>query len=533
MEIEGKYVPNEAQWQSINEQMFEIWCRLDRDEEKRIPVRPASHVFSDVNRVETTKAAQQELLEAWNKTLEWIDLNDCEMTDCGVVKIPHGKKCALKIDPENPYESDVLRRNKQAGDALIRLFEMQKEAFVLAINGAWGCGKTTFLDMWQHQLTASEYRIIRFNAWESDFADDPLISVLCEIQQKFGEPFKKKLEKTASEVTRVGLGLLLKVLTAGVVSKDDFDTSVFADGAEVKTSDLFDAYQSHKNSVANFKKMLSKAISESTATGSKPLVFIIDELDRCRPTYSIELLERIKHLFDIKEVIFVLALDKEQLGKSIQAVYGDINTEGYLRRFIDLTYNLPEPSPKEFITALLSEVHLTNYLESRTQDEGIMEWIIGGMTYWAPVMKLSLRDIEHVVRHLAFIVRTTLPHERLRPSLLILMLCLRFYKGEAYAQFMKGDLSAETLLEQLPSFPSTRVGFSGHRISHLSSAIFFVMDRNSGVAVGVRNTSLSEEVYRAIQELLSWNGCGRDKDDRIDVIKDVYKKIEACAAFAW
>jgi len=67
VEIEGKYVPNEALWQRINEQMFEIWCRLDRDEEKRIPVRPASHVFSDVNRVEMMKAAQQELLEAWNK----------------------------------------------------------------------------------------------------------------------------------------------------------------------------------------------------------------------------------------------------------------------------------------------------------------------------------------------------------------------------------------------------------------------------------------------------------------------------------
>jgi predicted KAP-like P-loop ATPase len=33
----------------------------------------------------------------------------------------------------------------------------------------------------------------------------------------------------------------------------------------------------------------------------KPLIIFIDELDRCRPLYAIECLERIKHIFGIKQ----------------------------------------------------------------------------------------------------------------------------------------------------------------------------------------------------------------------------------------
>lgn len=66
-------------------------------------------------------------------------------------------------------------------------------------------------------------------------------------------------------------------------------------------------------------------------------MFFIDELDRCRPTFAIELLERIKHLFDIQNIVFVLSIDKEQLEASTAAAYGSaINAPEYLRRFIDL-----------------------------------------------------------------------------------------------------------------------------------------------------------------------------------------------------
>ena len=73
---------------------------------------------------------------------------------------------------------------------------------------------------------------------------------------------------------------------------------------------------------------------------SKPLVVIIDELDRCRPTFAIECLERIKHVFAVEGVVFVLGVYCDQLAESIRAVYGQgFDSHGYLGKFID--YHMP------------------------------------------------------------------------------------------------------------------------------------------------------------------------------------------------
>ncbi|QDE47832.1 hypothetical protein EIN43_17235 [Enterobacter hormaechei] len=66
-----------------------------------------------------------------------------------------------------------------------------------------------------------------------------------------------------------------------------------------------------------------------------PTFIFIDELDRCRPNYAIDMLETIKHLFDINNVVFVIATDKEQLSHSICSVYGSgFDATRYLDRFL-------------------------------------------------------------------------------------------------------------------------------------------------------------------------------------------------------
>ena len=76
----------------------------------------------------------------------------------------------------------------------------------------------------------------------------------------------------------------------------------------------------------------------------QPLVFIIDELDRCRPTFSIELLERVKHIFDIPGIVFVFGINRDELCHSIKSVYGEIESGIYLRRFFDVSLSLPDAS---------------------------------------------------------------------------------------------------------------------------------------------------------------------------------------------
>ena len=99
--------------------------------------------------------------------------------------------------------------------------------------------------------------------------------------------------------------------------------------------------------VQTFLKDAVQAIGEGEP--QRPLVFFIDELDRCRPSFAIELLERVKHLFDVKNIVFVLSIDKKQLEAITAAVYGErIDALEYLRRFIDLDFYLPLPHTKDY-----------------------------------------------------------------------------------------------------------------------------------------------------------------------------------------
>ena len=87
------------------------------------------------------------------------------------------------------------------------------------------------------------------------------------------------------------------------------------------------------------------------------MIFFIDELDRCRPNFAIELLEVIKHLFYIDNFIFIISIDKDQLSYSIANIYGhNMDTEGYLRRFFDLDYTLPRISSKEYIDLISDDI---------------------------------------------------------------------------------------------------------------------------------------------------------------------------------
>ena len=111
-------------------------------------------------------------------------------------------------------------------------------------------------------------------------------------------------------------------------------------------------YGEAKQAITEFRQTLgdvADALSEDH--NGRPLVVVVDELDRCRPSYAIELLETAKHPFAVDRVVFVLAVNRAQLAESVRALYGaGFNSEGYLRRFFDLDFRLPEPNREALST---------------------------------------------------------------------------------------------------------------------------------------------------------------------------------------
>lgn len=90
----------------------------------------------------------------------------------------------------------------------------------------------------------------------------------------------------------------------------------------------------------------------------KRIIIFIDELERCNPIYTIKTLEVIKHFFGIPNIIFVLSVDKAQIENSVRKIFGinEGQENGYLRKFIDVEFQLPKYNSKEFITIHLLKI---------------------------------------------------------------------------------------------------------------------------------------------------------------------------------
>ena len=166
-----------------------------------------------------------------------------------------------------------------------------------------------------------------------------------------------KLVKASVPLAKRITPIAVKAATLGAIDVDKEYEKLLADLTGSIASDQLKKYSEAKSSITGFKEKLTLLAKDmSDKENPKPLIFIIDELDRCRPNFSIEVLEKAKHFFNVENIVFVLGIDKEQLGSSFRAVYGQgLNVDGYLRRFIDIEYMLPTPGRTLFPKALFEK----------------------------------------------------------------------------------------------------------------------------------------------------------------------------------
>lgn len=300
----------------------------------------------------------------------------------------------------NFWDGDLLNRKGAANfleEYLTARHETKKdeEGFVLAINAEWGFGKTFMLERWKQELSSKNYPVVYFDAWKNDFTPEPLVAFISELDSCLTEFFTplEAGEILLKDVFKSAAGVLMptfKVLL-GAGAKHILGTSVeklvesYSEPSESESEEVADdksvkkeiddikksmekvvenALKEHKNTkkaIIKFKEKLTLLIKflEDDDKVNLPLFVFIDELDRCRPDYAIELLEGIKHLFGVKGIYFVIATNIAQLSESVKAVYGNgFDGTRYLKRFFDLEYTLPEPNNFDFAKHLFSQIAL-------------------------------------------------------------------------------------------------------------------------------------------------------------------------------
>jgi len=241
------------------------------------------------------------------------------------------------------------------------------ESFVLSLNSEFGSGKSTFFEMWSNRLNNSDpkvFNVISVNAWRSDFQGDPLLAIVSQflkLSTVKDDANKEAIKSTAGKLGKfalsIGNDIVQKVTGIDAIkagrhaeSEDGIATS-----GEKNGQFFFQLYE-EKNKL--FNDLISQ-LKSLVAKSKLPILIIVDELDRCRPTYAIDFLETIKHFFDIKGLIFVLGVDKKQLASSAKALFGqNLRFDDYYRKFAHRNVKLQvysSPVVKKFCKKLAIE----------------------------------------------------------------------------------------------------------------------------------------------------------------------------------
>lgn len=351
----------------------------------------------------------------------------------------------IEIPEDNPWLNDKLDR-KKTGVSLFELVKRIDSSFVLAIDGAWGTGKTTFVKMWTQYLQHKGIKTICFNAWEHDYVENPLVVFIAETidavekdidgDSKTRESFRK-FKELGTQLIKRSIPAMVRLVSAGLLNlPDNYEEEIGKLLSEFATNQL-KSYAETKQTIKDFRCVLRELVQ---ALPNQKLVFVIDELDRCRPNFSIELLEVVKHFFETEGVVFVLSLDKSQLENSIQAVYGhEFNSSTYLRRFIDLTFTLSTPPIIEladFYRGLLTRYDLPTVVEKFYPDHiNYMGGLYELVPNLANNLDLTFRDVNQLLLRISITLKT-LPNEKsFLPPLFVALCFISEFEPTLFVQF--------------------------------------------------------------------------------------------------
>lgn len=380
----------------------------------------------------------------------------------------------ILIAAENPFANDRLDR-KPFVEAITQLLKVIREPFVVALNAPWGSGKTTTLRMLEPNLVAAGVTAVSFNAWEVDDSTDPLVPLVATLHDRLlgvkgygpGVDHAKvsRLKTLGSAIVKHGTIAAVKVATAGLL-----DLGAAADGiakaaseaaekaGEDLAGDLIDAFKRERLAAQQFHALLRELIAHvrtAAEDGSDPppLVLIIDELDRCRPTFAVAMLERIKHFFDVPGLVFVLSCDLEQLKASTRKVYGaDLDAAEYLRRFIDLELRLPRVRVGQMVDAMLSNCGADAFFAARQKYPEVREdrkWTVSVLQDLDLHFELSPRVVQRMVSRLMLVLRQTPENGYLDPIIAVFMIFLRIHDEQLLRALVAGRVQAGEAMEAL------------------------------------------------------------------------------------
>jgi hypothetical protein len=385
------------------------------------------------------------------------------------------------IDATDPWRNDDLQR-RAAGDTLVRLVQGSAGSPVISLKGSWGSGKSIFMKRVAASLELKQIPVATLDAWRGEYLRDPglalagalLERVAQERQQKLGLDLRARLEEAAEKfgVAASRLSALLRAVDAQSHGEAPADepttraTSVARSILGIQTQQRT-ALREFRAALAEIRALMFEA-RKLDPRAKIPLVFMVDELDRCRPEFALGALDRIKQHFDVDGVAFVVATDGETLPAAVLRLRGGgVDAERYLRKFFDFEFHLPDPDPARFVPVLSYQCRISDLIpEQLTLPQLTNEWytcaqqfvnepthrghdvaeLLETFPQIASALKLSLRDQMLAFTAVTAAMRVARPGVELLPAVLVFCLSLRYAAPKLFERLRTGQVRVSQVL---------------------------------------------------------------------------------------
>lgn len=272
-------------------------------------------------------------------------------------------KYELEPNEENlkeTIEKNFLGRNSKLV-MLSKLLVNVKENLTISVDGKWGSGKTFFIKQFKylvdHIEDYKEDRIINgndkqsfkklhetnlvvyYNAWENDMHTNPLESLIYNILNEY--PKMKNQIADFKDFKKIFKSFCR-----------DFLYSVSGEILDINNFDQINSFDDLAKEITTIeeKKIAFNKLVDEILGDKKRLILIIDELDRCKPTFAVEMLEIIKHFYTNEKITIIVSTNNSELSNTIKNYYGnDFDGYSYLNKFYDFIISLEIKDIKSYL----------------------------------------------------------------------------------------------------------------------------------------------------------------------------------------
>ena len=348
---------------------------------------------------------------------------------------------------------DVLNRHGDIELLISIVNSINEKPFVLSINAPWGSGKTWLLKELKKKLESLEIKVMYYNVWENELISDMIASFIGEIYSFLkmncfafqNDENKKKFEHILLTFCKLFSAAIAKKLTGipiDITSISNYSESI-SKGIESLLVYEIDNVLQKKDTIQKFRENLGYYSKEMYKDKIKPFVIMIDELDRCSSKYVISFLEMIKHFFDIENIFFIIAIDKNQINESIIKEYGEnTNVDGFLRKIIDMQYSIELSSITEYYFIAQKMLDLNNRRDDKIEPE---------LQIMLQAFNLSIRDIEKLILNIqiAYLLYPEKDTRSIHYLLILFLSLLKIKNNRLYNTIQKKEKTIFQIFEEI------------------------------------------------------------------------------------